>query len=213
MRLNTLHAATALATLSLSACTTAQTGSARISSQLKAEIPAGQSFHVVPADGVTVGPYFARYSKLVADHLERRGFRAAATPQNADMIVSLGYEIDAFRFRSSASGSAMRDFSRSHGVNSHNAATMPQGMTYGAPINSFYRGKVPRASSRSARSLAFKSTVDMQIVRRANDVRLFQGQAATRYAERDLEILVPSLIDAMFERFPVPRRAIASSEG
>ena len=48
----------------------------------------------------------------------------------------------------------------------------------------------------------FKSYLDMDIVRRADNARLFEGHAKARSQTDEEEVLVPNLIQAMFTGFP-----------
>lgn len=56
--------------------------------------PAGQTFYVVPAEGVTANLEFNRYAELVAQHLRAKGYTPAGSPQLAHMLVKLDYGID-----------------------------------------------------------------------------------------------------------------------
>lgn len=48
----------------------------------------------------------------------------------------------------------------------------------------------------------FKSRLDLDIVRRADNAPLFEGQAQARSQTDELGVLVPNLIEAMFTSFP-----------
>jgi hypothetical protein len=48
----------------------------------------------------------------------------------------------------------------------------------------------------------YKSFLDMNIVRRADNARLFEGHAQARSQTDDLDKLVPPLVTAMFTGFP-----------
>lgn len=56
--------------------------------------PAGQSFYVVPAEGVDRNLEFNRYAALVSQQLAARGYTPAGAPQLASMIVRLDYGVD-----------------------------------------------------------------------------------------------------------------------
>ena len=56
--------------------------------------PAGQTFYIVPAEGGTPGLEFGRFSSIVAQQLQARGYAPAGAPQLASMIVKLDYGVD-----------------------------------------------------------------------------------------------------------------------
>jgi hypothetical protein len=62
-----------------------------------------------------------------------------------------------------------------------------QGGAYGQPIRSY---------------TVYKSHLDMQIVRRADNAPLFDGHAKARSQTDEAGVLVPNLIEAMFTGFP-----------
>ena len=56
--------------------------------------PAGQTFYVVPANGVTANNQFNRYAAVVAQQLAAVGYTPAGAPQLATMVVKLDYGVD-----------------------------------------------------------------------------------------------------------------------
>src|SRR5215203_4394637 len=94
MRIHKLAAAAALglSTLALSACATSLP--TRVTRYSAAQIPAGQTFYVVPGAENQGGLEFGRYAQLVSQHLQAHGYRPAGAPQVADMIVRLSYHVD-----------------------------------------------------------------------------------------------------------------------
>ena len=56
--------------------------------------PAGQTFYVVPADGVARNNEFNRYAAVVAQQLAAAGYTPAGAPQLASMVVKLDYGVD-----------------------------------------------------------------------------------------------------------------------
>ena len=54
----------------------------------------GRSFFVVQSNGQPAGLEFGRYASHIAQHLQARGYRQAASPQAADMLVKVGFDID-----------------------------------------------------------------------------------------------------------------------
>jgi len=61
--------------------------------------PAGQTFYVVPAEGVARNNEFNRYAAQVAQQLQAKGYAPAGAPQVATMLVKLDYGVDEGRTR------------------------------------------------------------------------------------------------------------------
>ena len=80
-----------LAALALSACATGL--NTQVSRYQAAQIPAGQSFYVVPARGAPTNEFY-RYASMVSQQLQAQGYRSAGAPQLADMLVRLDYGVD-----------------------------------------------------------------------------------------------------------------------
>ncbi len=93
MRLHKLAAAAFLgvAALGVSACATGIP--AKVTRYSAMPIPQGQSFYVVPADGVQPGLEFQRYASIVSQHLAARGYRPAASTAAADLLVKVRYDV------------------------------------------------------------------------------------------------------------------------
>src|SRR5881394_2347931 len=96
MRIKQFAAAIALgvAAIGLSACATAI--NTHVTRYQAMPAPQGQSFIVVPGEGMAAngGLEFQRYAAIVAQQLQARGYTPATTPQNASMLVQLGYGVD-----------------------------------------------------------------------------------------------------------------------
>src|SRR5919107_3732610 len=95
MRISKLAGAAMLgiAALGLSAC--AETLNTTVSRYQAMPAPQGQTFIVVPGDGMAAngGLEFQRYASIDAQQLAARGYTPAANAQSANMIVQLGYNI------------------------------------------------------------------------------------------------------------------------
>ncbi len=93
MRIHKLAAAALLgvAALGVSACATGLP--ANVTRYSAMPIPQGQSFFVVPADGVQSGLEFQRYASIVSQHLAARGYRQAPSTAAADMLVKVRYHV------------------------------------------------------------------------------------------------------------------------
>ena len=190
-------------------------------------VPAGQTFAVVPATGPG-GLEFSRYAAIVAQGLLAQGYRPAASPELADMLVKIDYGVDQGRteyrvdpFTRSAPG---------FGLGAYGGYYDPFGRFYdpfwGSPVWSsygyygarspFYYGwndpfwyASPYAGygygirpDQIDRYTEYKSYFDMNIVRRADNASLFEGHAKARSQTDELGVLVPNLVTAMFTGFP-----------
>src|SRR4029079_7990118 len=96
MRIFKLAAAAFLgvAALGLSAC--ANTFSTEVSRYQAMPAPQGQTFIVVPGQGMAAngGLEFQRYAGIRPPQLQGRGYDPASSPQAASMTVQLGYGVD-----------------------------------------------------------------------------------------------------------------------
>ncbi len=222
-----------LSALALSACATSlPTKVTRFSA---AQIPAGQSFYVVPADGAQGGLEFGRYAQLVSQHLQARGYQPAGAPQVADLLVKVSYGVDEGEREYRVDPIAR---SRMHDPFYRRGFYDPFfGVSYGHPYYSrfgyygryrdpFYWGSGdpfyydPYSSGfgygryggyggygyggrGSVREYTvYESELDLDIVRRADNLPLFEGKAQARSATDELGVLVPNLVEAMFTGFP-----------
>lgn len=172
--------------------------------------PQGQSFYVVPGAGEAQGGglEFSRYAALVAQHLQAQGYSQAASPQQATMIVQLGYGVDKGTQR------IVEDpFYRSR---MYDPFYNPRfGVWWGRPYYSrfgyysrfhspFYYGwDDPFWYGGGLRSYReYRSELELDIRNRATNQSLFEGTAQARSTTDELGRLVPNLIEAMFTNFP-----------
>ena len=186
--------------------------------------PQGQSFFVVPGTGLAQGGglEWSRYAALVAQQLQAQGYSQAASPNQATMIVQLGYNVDqgterrvVDRLSPRAYDPFYSGFYRPYGV--YGSRFDPRfGVYYGRPYYSrfgyygayrspFYYGWddpfwYGGASVREYTE--YKSELDLDIRRRADNQQLFDGRAQARSTTDNTQVLVPNLIQAMFTGFP-----------
>lgn len=198
MRLARFAAAALLgvAALGLNACASSITST--VSRYQAMPAPQGQTFFVVPGGGMAAngGLEFQRYAGLVAQQLQARGYTPASGPQSANMVVQLGYGVDRGQVR------YVEDpFFRSH--------------FYDPFYSPFY---YPRFGFRSAFSygwndpfwygggvdsyLEYHSQVDLHIRAAGTNAPLFDGRAQARSETNRLDVVIPSLVEAMFAGFP-----------
>jgi len=218
MRIRNFAAAAFLgvAALGLSACATSL--ATRVT-RYSVAIPQGQSFYVVPADGVQPGLEFNRYASLVAQQMAARGYHQAASTAAADMLVKVGYGVD-----EGTTEVSVDPFARSRYYSPfYRGAYDPfYGGFYGRPYWSrygyggfrspFYYGWDDPFWYNSPYSgfgadpireyTVYKSQLDLDIVRRVDNQPLFDGRAVARSQTDELGTLVPNLIEAMFTNFP-----------
>ena len=229
MRIRKLAAATALgiAALGLSACATGL--NTKVTRYSSAAIVPGQSFYIEPKPGTSASLQFNRYANMVAQQLQARGLRPASSPQTADMLVKLGYSVDEGTTeyvddRPMGWGGYGR-YGGYGGYGWRDPFYDPYwGVYYGRPYYSrwgggpFYYGwddpfwyssgyggygGYGRYGYGGIREYTvYKSQLDMDIVRKADRAPLFEGHAKARSQTDNEDVLVPSLITAMFTGFP-----------
>jgi hypothetical protein len=200
MRISKLAAAAMLgvAAVSLSAC--ASSLSTTVSRYQAMPAPQGQTFFVVPGEGMAAngGLEFQRYAGLVAQQLQARGYAPATSPSNATMLVQLGYSVDHGQTR------IVEDpFSRSrygfydpfyspfyyprYGFRSAFSYGWNDPFWYGGGIDSY---------------VEYHSEIDLHIRAAKTNQPLFDGRAQARAQTDRLDVVVPSLVEAMFTNFP-----------
>ena len=230
MRIRSLAVAVlGLAALVLSACASGL--NTRVSRYQAAAIPAGQTFYVVPKQGAP-DPQFYRYAAMVSQQLQAQGYRPAGAPSVADMLVRVDYGVDegtreivSDPFYGSRYG-RYRGFGRygwgPYGFGYRDPFYDPfWGVYYGRPYysrwgrspfyygwddpfwySSPYAGYAPGYRGPIRSYTVYKSHLKLDIVRKADNAPLFQGQAQARSQTDETGVLVPNLIEAMFTGFP-----------
>lgn len=206
------------ALLSLAACATPFQANVQRFQQLP---PAqGQTFTVVAADPSNAGGIeFGQYATVVESEMVRQGYRQAASPASADLIVSFDYSVDDGRekvvsdydpfgyggyggygrfgggFGGYGSPFYRRGFYRGGGY-------YGRGFVYGFN-DPFIFGGGGFGGYNSVRSYTvYTGGIDVTIERAGTGERLFEGSAEARSRSNDLTYLVPNLVEAMFTGFP-----------
>ena len=190
-------AALGLAALGLSACAGSITST--VSRYQAMPAPQGQTFFVVPGEGMAAngGLEFQRYAELVAQQMQARGYTPAASPQSATMLVQLGYIVDKGQVR------YVEDpFYRSRlydpfyyspfyyprfGYRSRFSYGWNDPFWYGGGVDSY---------------VEYHSQVDLHIRARGTNQPLFDGRAQARSQTNRLDVVIPSMVEAMFSGFP-----------
>jgi hypothetical protein len=215
MRGNKLAAALLLgiSALGLSACATGLR--TQVSRYQAMPAPQGESFFIVPANTADAsGLEFSRYAGQVAQAMQAQGYAMAPSLQAATMVVSLDYGVD------EGQQQVERDpFSRGYGYDPFwGGGYGPYGGFYGRPYYSrfgywgarspfyygwndpFFYGGAYDGGVRVY--TVYKSFLDLDIRRKADNAALFEGHAQARSADDNMGVLVPNLIEAMFTGFP-----------
>jgi uncharacterized protein DUF4136 len=210
MRIRNFAAAAILgvAALGLSGCAT---GLPTKVTRYSTAIPQGQSFYVVPAQGIQPGLEFNSYAGIVAQQLAARGYRQAPSTAAADMLVKVGYGVDEGRQEVYVDPVARdpffyggyygRPYFSRYGYYGGYRSPFYWGWNdpfwYASPYGGYggYRDAIRTYT-------VYNSALDLNIVRRVDNAPLFDGRAAARSQTDELGTLVPNLIEAMFTNFP-----------
>ena len=199
MRLKSFAAAALLgvAALGLSACASSITST--VSRYQAMPAPQGQTFFVVPGGGMASngGLEFQRYAGLVAQQLQARGYAPATSPQTASMVVQLGYGVDRGQVRYVEDPFARsRYFDPFYG---------PGGFypRFGYRSRFFYGWNDPFWYGGGVDSyVEYHSQIDLHIRSQGSNAPLFDGRAQARSETNRLDVVIPSLVEAMFTNFP-----------
>lgn len=191
------------ALLALSACATGFPAEVQRFQAMPA--PQGQSFAVVPDDPEKRGSLeFAQYADLVTRHLAAQGYRVAASPESADLVVTLDYGVDEGRQRVVARPDPFgygwgfrRPFYSRFGAFGYRRHPFYWGWD-----DPFLYGPWGHGGYDIDTYTVYTSFLDMDIRRAADGQALFEGLAQARSRTDDLPVLVPNLIEAMFTGFP-----------
>ena len=201
MRIPKIAAAIALGTaaIALSAC--AESITSTVSRYQAMPAPQGQTFTIGPDGGMARngGLEFQRYAGIVAQQLEARGYRPAADAQSANMVVQFGYGVDhgqmryvedpypAGGLRGPYWGAGFYRPRFGFGWGGRYLWGWDDPFWYGDGIDSY---------------VEYHGQIDLHIRAAGTNVPLFDGRAQARSETNRLDVLVPSLVDAMFTGFP-----------
>lgn len=203
MRIRQLTAAIALgaAAIALSAC--AETLNTTVSRYQAMPAPQGQTFIVVPAGGMATngGLEFQRYAAIVAQQLQTRGYTPATSPQGANMIVQFGYVVDRGQVRVTedplyrGSGFGYGSYWGAGFFRPRFGFGWGGGYGWGWDDPFWYGGGVDSY-------VEYHSQIDLHIRAAGTNAPLFDGRAQARSQTNRLDVVIPSLVDAMFAGFP-----------
>ena len=172
--------------------------------------PSGQTFTIQSRDARKAGGLeFATYANLITQRLEAVGYRPAADPRSATLVVNFDYAVGMPRERIETrpgfgygyggpwSGFGYGGFGRrgfgygGFGYGGYGGFGYG-GFSYGG------FGDYPEVYSVTQ----YNSFVDLRINRVGDNASVFEGRAETIATTNDLTRLVPNLITALFTNFP-----------
>lgn len=196
-----LFAVPALA-LALSACATPFKADVARFQALPA--PQGQSFIVTASDPrLQGGLEFGQYAGLVTRQMSQLGYVPASDPSRADMVVSFSYAIDNGREKVVSDGFG-GGFGGGWGGFGPGFGRFGGGF-YGRRAFGFgfYDPFIFGPGWNDVRSYTVYTTeLDLKIDRVADNSRLFEGKAEAQSRGKNLQYLVPNLVEAIFTDFP-----------
>jgi hypothetical protein len=204
MRIRKLAAAIAIgaAAVGLSAC--AEQINTTVSRYQAMPAPQGQTFYVVPAGGMANngGLEFQRYAGIVAQQLQARGYAPVSSAQTANMIVQFGYGIDRGEVQYTSDPFTYGRFGYGGFYGSRWGFYRPRfGLRFGGGY--LWGWDDPFWYDEGIDSyVEYHSQMDLHIRQAGTNAPLFDGRAQARSATNRLDVVVPSLVDAMFTGFP-----------
>jgi hypothetical protein len=203
MPIRRLASAIALGTaaFALSAC--AESIDTTVSRYQAMPAPQGQTFFVVPAGGMAAngGLEFQRYAGIVAQQLQARGYQPASSGQSANMVVQLGYGVDHGQTRTTVDPLYATPFGYGGYYGGFYRPRFGFGLGFGRGYSwgwddpFWYGGGIDSY-------VEYHSQVDLHIRAAGTNAPLFDGRAQARSETNRLDVLIPSLVDAMFSGFP-----------
>jgi hypothetical protein len=203
MRISKLAAAAFLgvAALGLSAC--ANTLNTEVSRYQAMPAPQGQTFFVVPGEGMAAngGLEFQRYAGIVAQQLQARGYTPATNPQSASMTVQLGYGVDRGQVRVTSDPFGYGGYGPYGGSFFYPRYGFRSPFYYGWD-DPFWYGGFGGGYGRVDSYVEYHSQIDLHIRAAGTNQPLFDGRAQARSQTNRLDVLVPSLVEALFTGFP-----------
>ena len=197
MRISKLaaRAAMGLAALGLSAC--AESITSTVSRYQAMPAPQGQTFIVVPDGGMAHngGLEFQRYAAIVAQQLQARGYAPASNAQGANMVVQLGYRVGPGQVRYVEDPFYGSRFSDPF----YSPFFFPR---FGFRSAYFFGWNDPFWYGDVDSYVEYHSEVELHIRAAGTNQPLFDGRAQARSDTNRLDVVVPTMVDALFTGFP-----------
>lgn len=186
-----------VAAIGLSACDT--TLNTQVTRYQAMPAPQGQTFIVEPDGGMAHegGLEFQRYAAIVAQHLAARGYVPASDVRAANMIVHLGYRVDHGQVEYVGDPFGPTAFGPYWGPGRffYPRFGWGSGFYYGWNDPFWYGGGIDSY-------VEYHSEVDLHIRQTGTNAPLFDGRAQARSTTNRLDVVLPSLIEALFTGFP-----------
>jgi hypothetical protein len=192
-----IAAAAPLALVVLGACT--QTFDARVNRfSMLAPPTQGETFVVQPEDPALEGSIeFRSYAQLVAQQLERFGYRQATDTRSANLVVSLDYFVDNGREKVTSTP-GFSGWGPGWGWGYGGWGRWGRWGRWGVYDPFWADNWGPEVRSYTV----YDSQLRMEISRTAGGGRVWEGTARATSRSDDLPWLVPNLIEAIFTGFP-----------
>jgi hypothetical protein len=204
MRIGKLAAAIALGTAAVALAACAEQINTTVSRYQAMPAPQGQTFYLMPGGGMANngGLEFQRYAGIVAQQLQARGYAPTSSPQSANMIVQFGYGIDRGQVRYTSDPFAYGGFGYG-GLYGHGFGFYHPRFGWGLGGGYLWGWDDPFSYGGGIDSyVEYHSQVDLHIRQAGTNAPLFDGRAQARSTSNRLDVVVPSLVDAMFRGFP-----------
>lgn len=189
-----------LALLSVAACATPF--KAKVNRFQAMPAPQGQSFVIKPADPKREGSLeFAQYASLVSSKMTQIGYQPAPSADTASLIVTVDYNIDGGRekirsYPSTGFGFSRFGYSRFGGFSRFGYGRSR--FIYGFNDPFLFGSGFNEIESYTV----YNSGLNVNISRKADGQRVFEGKADAMSLNNNLTYLVPNLVEAMFTGFP-----------
>lgn len=170
--------------------------------------PQGQSFHVTAADPARAGSLeFSQYAGLVAQKMQAAGYQQAQGADTASLIVRFDYSVDSGREKLRTvpgSGFGYGPWGR---WGYYGPGFSPWYPHYGYGRRGFIYGWHDPFLFGSAYDTVesytvYTSSLMLNIERKADGQRVFEGSAKAMSRDDNLTMLVPNLVEAIFTGFP-----------
>ncbi len=175
--------------------------------------PQGQSFAIVAADAKYANSLeFSQYAGLVKSKLAAQGFQAAASPEAANLVVTMGFGVDQGKEKTRVDPFAydpfyFDPFYRGYYGRGFGRGYYGRGLGYGYGRHGYMYGFYDPflfGSDYGAvqRYTVYTSDLNLKIDSKADGKRVFEGKAQALSLNNNLTYLVPNLVEAMFTGFP-----------
>ena len=164
--------------------------------------PSGESFFIQAKNPDNRGGLeFSRYADLVRQQMLAQGYREAAGPGDATLLVSLDYGVDNGRERVVSTPGIGRF--GGFGAFGWGRPYYSRFGYLGYRRSPFYWGwNDPFFQDDISSYTVYRSYLDMDIRRTADGRPVFEGLAQAQSRSNQLQVLVPNLVEAMFTGFP-----------